>query len=86
MPLHFGILKMSLYHCSYFIKQLPKYFYTFRKSRVIPCAWITQSCMENHSVLLYYAPINVMPDPREGGDTQGIDLISLLLGQGFYFI
>jgi hypothetical protein len=34
----------------------------------------------------YYAPINVMPDPREGRDTQGIDLISLLLGRGFYFI
>jgi hypothetical protein len=32
------------------------------------------------------APINVMPDPREGGDTRGIDLISLLLGRGFYFI
>ena len=32
------------------------------------------------------APINVMPDPREGGDTWGIDLISLLLGRGFDFI
>jgi hypothetical protein len=32
------------------------------------------------------APINVMPDPREGGDTWGIDLVSLLLGGGFYFI
>jgi hypothetical protein len=32
------------------------------------------------------APINVMPDPREGGDTRGIGLISLLLGWGFDFI
>jgi hypothetical protein len=35
---------------------------------------------------MFYAPINVMPDPREGGDTRGIDLISLLLGRGFDFI
>jgi hypothetical protein len=37
-------------------------------------------------LIVPYAPINVMPDPREGGDTQGIVLISLLLGRGFYFI
>jgi hypothetical protein len=35
---------------------------------------------------LPYAPINVMPDPREGVDTWGIGLISLLLGRGFDFI
>jgi hypothetical protein len=35
---------------------------------------------------LIYAPTNVMPDPREGGDTWGIGLISLLLGRGFDFI
>ena len=33
-----------------------------------------------------YAPINVMPDPREGGATRGIGLISLLLGRGFDLI
>jgi hypothetical protein len=26
-----------------------------------------------------------MPDPREGGDTWGIDLVSLLLGGGILF-
>jgi hypothetical protein len=28
-------------------------------------------------------PINVMPNPREGGDTWEINLISLLLGRDF---
>jgi hypothetical protein len=41
---------------------------------------------ESWSTFTIYAPINVMPDPREGGDTRAIDLISLLLGRGFDFI
>ena len=46
---------------------------------------VDEGCEES-KYIYYNAPINVMPDPREGGDTRGIDLTSLLLGRGFEFI
>jgi hypothetical protein len=48
--------------------------------------WWIFLAIPNKTNMAANAPINVMPDPREGGDTRGIDLISLLLGRAFYFI
>jgi hypothetical protein len=56
-----------------------------RKYCTIPRTVKSKQCSVT-SVQRIYAPINVMPDPREGGVTWGIDLISLLLGRGFDFI
>ena len=35
-----------------FLRLLLVYFYPFRKSSNMPSAWITQSCRENHSVIV----------------------------------